>query len=215
MAGNDSGFINGYRLSKKTGGLESLPHRFDPITMGQLLSALRDARTLGAHVPNTDNLTALALIEGRSDFGFNQLDQNNKKAVQLADTLSKEPYNHTQLASQFAAAVMDKMQAAQRLKIPFAKAWNGTGRSEYGQTGDEYAKFHQQHVDDAAREEKNSDLRNFINTHLYSEFKPTPPPPKPKSWMEGLFGQNAPPADDISNTTLPDEYSPGGRERLI
>jgi hypothetical protein len=31
------------------------------------------------------------------------------------------------------------MQTANRLKIPFERAWNGTGRSEFGKTGKDYA----------------------------------------------------------------------------
>jgi hypothetical protein len=79
---------------------------------------------------------------------------------------------HSRMAADFAAAIYDKQQLADRINKPFQEVWNGTGRSSMtGRTGaqhnDRYNQFGY-----AVDSPKNAELMNVLNSAY--NYKPTP-----------------------------------------
>lgn len=135
-------YVKGYRADPKGryGGkdrLETLPTKLDKAEMYSILSTLKDAEQLGMPKLSDAQLANMFLNEGRGDAGFNRLNTDNPKAVELANKLKEK--GHTALGAEFAGAVLDKMQLAQRLKKDFNEVWNGTGISREGRTGSQNA----------------------------------------------------------------------------
>ena len=126
----------GYRAdpNSKT-GVESMPTYFHKQSVIDTANAMKDMQTIGGRTLSPQDYTNLLLHEGRSDAGFNELDKNNKEA----NFFAKQLYNigHEDRPADTAAAIHQKMQEADRLKIPFGEAWNGTGKSHVG-SGKEY-----------------------------------------------------------------------------
>ena len=169
-------------------GLETLPssfehrnfvsHKSSEDMMRRHVEALRAAKEFGFNMPkevmNSKFLAALALKEGRPDFGTNQFNVNNDKAIEVYNKLAPRFGND---AATFAASVYDKGEVASRLKIPFPMAWNGTGVWRYdGKTiasGENYAKQFPIFLK-AAEHPKNAPLVDFINQHLNSDTYTTP-----------------------------------------
>lgn len=119
--------IFGRRPDLKTGKMETLTKPYDMETMGNLLDAYRNAQALDPKFPKltAEQLTRLALEEGRSNFGYNQWDVNNKKQQQIVKDLTA--IGHDEYSAGFAAAIKDRYDAAKRLKRPFEEVWNGAG----------------------------------------------------------------------------------------
>lgn len=184
-------------------GLETLPTSFDPqssgagwhsvpgqqkmvATAGNPVNMYAYARELGRSakygVPQLSavELAALALKEGRDDFGANMYDHNNPQLQALAkrlypqqaddalDWYAKHGSNAAGPtvygAKLFPVAVADKMAVAKRLGIPFAEAWNGTG-SNGRSTGADYARGYEHYLK-AAANPKNKALVDFIQSAL-------------------------------------------------
>ena len=118
-------------------GLETQATNYNQAMLQAYAKALRDAQYHGGKTLTPEQLMTLALVEGRSDFGYNDLDVNDKRAKALAENLIAQGHNAD--AAGFAAAVDNKMRTAERLGIPFTVAWNGTGRG-VGGTGRDYAR---------------------------------------------------------------------------
>lgn len=112
---------------KRKDRMETQPYAFDMGTMFNLLSAYKHARELDPTMPNisAEQFTRLALEEGRSNFGYNQWDVNNKKQKALVDALEKE--GHDRYSAGFAAALKDRADTAKRLNRDMFEVWNGTG----------------------------------------------------------------------------------------
>lgn len=110
-----------------------------------------------------DQLAAFALKEGRSDYGFNGGDfgvtgsnYSNKTYKELQSKFNAHPQDLG-----FIAHIADKQRVADKHNIPFAHAWNGTGKNLKGTSGAEYAKdweFHRQ----AALRDENKPLMDLI-----------------------------------------------------
>ena len=116
-------------------GLETLPTEFRTNTLMDYAKAAGLASSMGYKQPTPDQLTNLALQEGaRSDFGHNRsLSYDHPDVAKLiSEGIAPD-------SAAFAILAHQKMQTANRLKIPFERAWNGTGRSEFGKTGKDYA----------------------------------------------------------------------------
>jgi len=222
--------IFGYRYNYKKDGIENTAKKFDADKMKGYLEALRNARAIGMSIPSPEHLAATALLEGRSDFGYNSYNTDNKQANALYNKLMGDPFFHSPKQAGFAAALLDKFQTAARLNIPEPKAWNGTGvNKETGLSGDDYAAAHQSTLDTAIPFPKNDKFLRFIKDNLRDPAPPPPapsastapaPPPPEKSWWQKLIGENQPvqtdnPVGQDTDVTLPEDYSPGGRERLI
>lgn len=136
--------------------MESLDYGFDKETMGSLLSAYKDAaKRHGLPMLHPDELTNLALVEGRSNFGYNEYNVNNKKARKIAEDLVAQ--GHDPYAAGFPAAILDKQMTAQRLGVPFYQVWNGSGKAAR-----EYNKKIEEHKY-AVQDPRNQSLRGFIS----------------------------------------------------
>ena len=141
--------------------METMPTRLDKTTIEEYIKAMRAGKSLGIPQLSPEQLARMLLVEGRSDFGFNALNENNKIAMQKAALLNE--MGHTRVASDFAAALFDKQQAANRLNKPFQEIWNGTGRSDLtGRTGAQHSNRYNQ-FGYAVDHPKNAELMAAIN----------------------------------------------------
>jgi hypothetical protein len=142
--------------------METMPTTVDKTTVEEYIKAMRAGQSLGVPQLTQDQLAKMLLVEGRGDFGFNALNENNKAAMQKAELLQE--MGHNRLASDFAAALYDKQQLADRINRPFQEVWNGTGRS--GMTGRTGAQHNQRFNEFgyAVDHPKNAELMNTINS---------------------------------------------------
>jgi len=135
--------------------VETIDYGYDKETMGNLLNAYNDAvKYHGIPKMHPDDLANMALVEGRSNFGYNEYNNNNKKANKIVQDLIKR--GHDPYAAGFPAALMDKQQTAERLGVPMPQVWNGGGRE-----AKDYAKRVEEHKY-AVEHPKNQPLRQFI-----------------------------------------------------
>jgi hypothetical protein len=206
----------GYRADPKNRsgrgtGLESVPLKFvgnksayklpevNPLNVDALrqnMEALRYARELGYPMPPEANdpkfWAGIALEEGRSDFGANGFNTNNKKAIELHDKVSDR---FGSMPAAFAAAVFDLGQTASRRKIPFAHAWAGLGTTDQKNDEGEIREGSQYHTGanfptylqsfiDAAGHPKNKDFLGFIDQHLNGQDYSTPLPDSIKTQLD-------------------------------
>jgi len=118
-------------------GLETMPIYLDKMQLQEYVRAMRAGEPHGVPQLPPEYLANMALREGRSDFGFNQINHHNAKAMAISKTLATSG-QHEDPASDFAGAIYDKMNTAMRLKKPFSTLWNGTGVNDYGQSGKQY-----------------------------------------------------------------------------
>jgi len=174
--------------------LETLPSRVDKTTMQDFIKAMRAGEKYGVPQLPPEYLAALLMQEGRSDFGFNEMNMNNPRARMIAEMLMKEGFDDT--SAGFGGALYDKMQTAMRLKKPFSTIWNGTGVSMYGQTGNQYTdKFGQGFG--AVMHPKNEPLLGSIK----EAYNYQPPQPPQGISAEGLA--NAMPVFNAGGSTTP------------
>lgn len=141
--------------------METMPTTFDRNMIDAYIKAMRAGAPVGVPQLTQQQLAQMLLTEGRSDFGFNQLNENNKRALQKADLLQE--MGHDRLPAEFAAALYDKQQTANRLNRPLQEVWNGLGRSSAGRTGAQ----HNQRYNEfgyAVNSPKNTELMNTINS---------------------------------------------------
>lgn len=135
-------FIPAYRpdIKGKFGGkegLETMPTYFDKMQIQDYVRAMRAGEPHGVPQLPPEYLANLALREGRSDFGFNEMNYKNKKAADISKLLATSG-QHEDEAANFAGAIRDKMDTSRRLNKPFSTVWNGTGVNKVGQSGDQY-----------------------------------------------------------------------------
>ena len=176
-------------------GLETKPTYLDKMQIQEMVRAMRAGEPHGVPQLPPEYLANLALREGRGDFGFNQINANNQRAMQTSKALATSG-QHEDNPSDFAGALQDKMELAMRLKKPFSTVWNGTGVNSYGQSGAQYTdKFTQGFP--ATMHPKNAELLAAIREAY--ENKPKQPPQQPSSMM--------PPVDQMGN---PLGYNVGG-----
>lgn len=192
--GND-GLIDAYRANPKNkfgakDYIETQPTRLNATQITAYMNALRDAQNLGVKPLSAEQLATMALLEGRSDFGYNMFDYKNPKAVNLAQTLS-DYMGHDPQAAGFAAAVLEKQQQSQRTGIPFTTLWNGTGRGSAGTGADYTRRYNAAYNTGAYEHPKNALLYEAIVDGLMPE--------KPKTTM--------PQVDAMGNPT---GYKEGG-----
>ena len=132
---------------------------YDRETLSNLLSAYRDAaKKHGLKTLSPDELVNLALVEGRSNFGYNEYNTNNKRAVKIAKDLEAQGYDP--YAAGFPAAILDKQMAAERLGVPFYQVWNGAGKA----AKDYNTRIEQQKY--AVQDPRNQQLRSFVYENL-------------------------------------------------
>ena len=175
-------------------GIETIKSRVDKTTMENFVKAMRAGEKYGVPQLPPEYLAALLLQERRGDFGFNELNKHNKKAQQIAEMLMQEGFDDA--SAGFGGALYDKMQFAMRLKKPFSTLWNGTGRSKYGKTGDEYTEEFGQGFG-AVMHPKNQPLLGSIK----EAYNYQPPQPPQGITAEGLA--NAMPMFNAGGSTTP------------
>jgi hypothetical protein len=139
--------------------METSDTGYDRETMRNLLNAYKEAAAMhGLKMLSPDDLLTMALVEGRSNFGYNDYNVNNKRAFNIAESLKEK--GHDRYAAGFPAAIVDKQMAAERLKVPFYQVWNGAGPKarEYNQRI-EQSRY-------AVEDPRNQNLRNFIRESM-------------------------------------------------
>jgi hypothetical protein len=149
-------------------GLETQPTKLNSFEIYAHVRALAGAKKLGVPQLSAQELTALALKEGKDNFGALWTDENNKDSMRVFSALEPKVGNS---AANFAALVAEKKATAKRLGIPFAEAWNGTGHSyaDKNTTGADYARNYGTHYMKAALHPKNRPLLNLIQSALDAE----------------------------------------------
>jgi hypothetical protein len=160
-------YITGRRYDAKTKDkVETMPLYYHTGDMDRYLKAHKDAQAFGGPKLTPDQLTAMALVEGREDFGYNTWDTGNPKVVKYYSNLVKngmDPHD-----AGFAAAIYEKDLVAKRLKIPFETAWNGTGTSIWNKSGKNYSDTVNK-TKEAVKHPKNETLYNFIKQRASNE----------------------------------------------
>lgn len=167
--GQDS-LIDAYRANPKNkfgakDFIETQPTRLNSAQITAYMKALRDAEQFGVKPLTPEQLVTMALVEGRSDLGYNMFNYNNPKALKMAETLS-DYMGHNPDAAGFAAAVLDKQMQSQRLNIPFTTLWNGTGRGTGGTGADYTRRYNEAYNAGAYEHPKNALLYEAIANGL-------------------------------------------------
>jgi len=135
--------------------METTDYGYDKETLGTLLNAYKTAaQKHGLEMLHPDDLTNLALVEGRSNFGYNEYNQNNPRAAKIVKDLVAQGYDP--YAAGFPAAIVDKQMQAKRLNVPFYQLWNGAGPA-----ANKYAKRIETEKY-AVEDPRNQSLREYI-----------------------------------------------------
>jgi hypothetical protein len=217
-------------------GLETLPSSFDfwtkgtrnssEDTMRRHIEALRAAKELGFKMPDevydAKYLAAIALQEGRPDFGANAFNINNDKAIEVYNKLAPR---FGQEAATFAAAVYDKGETAKRIKKPFPMVWNGTGtvRDKKGRlaaSGENYAARFPMFLK-AVDQPKNAPLLGFIDQYLNAKEYTSPLTVTMEQDLDREYGKRRAEAFDTASKKLKDaplrqlQYTFLGSEGLL
>jgi hypothetical protein len=157
-----------------TGGDKFHPQDLDPKTSSvytdpskAVQQLYKYARLNGAAAkygyPSLDpeDVAAFALKEGRSDLGHSGVVVGNKDDLAFQKNIM-DTYNLPLHDSNFLVSLYSKNRVANKLGVPLAEAWNGTGVNEAGQTGKQYAKNWEAHKQ-AALHPMNKELMDLIN----------------------------------------------------
>ena len=161
--------------------LEPTPTVLDRGRALEYAHALKQAEQFGGPKLTPKELANYFLVEGRSDAGFNGLDEKNKKAGALAEKIGQMGFGDE--GAEFAAHMWDKGRTANRLKIPLPVAWNGTGRSsESNKTGWDYHKRYQDSLY-AVEHPKNQEFLSTIQMGLSDD-------PKVQAQVQAQIKQN-------------------------
>jgi len=123
-----AGWLQAWRGNARTGAIETLPLSFNPnVHMTNLLSAYkwaRDRKLLPVISPET--WAALAMVEGREDFGYNGLVLDNRPQQKKFSDAVVQAGMTDYLNLFWIVFLYEKISTAQRLGIPFYRAWNGS-----------------------------------------------------------------------------------------
>jgi hypothetical protein len=170
---NPNDFMAAHRPAHKAkDGVESMPTYYHTGDMGRFLDTYKTAQRYGAPAIPAEKLAAMALIEGREDFGYNGVyNYNNPRAVQLFEMLVSKGADKQ--SAGFAASILDKSETAKRLKIPFENAWNGTGTSIWDKTGRDYVGKVKE-AEKVLEHPKNKPIYDFIKNKLSAEEEGAP-----------------------------------------
>jgi hypothetical protein len=140
---------------------ETLPTKLDRETVIKIAQAAQAGSEVGMPSIGKEQLGNKILLEGRADAGTNEFNRNNKAATKLFKELLDRGID--QQAAMYPAAVLDKVQVANRLGIPFEQAWNGTGRSAMtNRTGAQHAARAEEHKN-ADKDPRNAQFMDLIN----------------------------------------------------
>lgn len=127
--------------------------------------AIASAKELGIPQLSPEVLGGMYLQEGRTDMGSNTHDINNPQSEALVSKLMDQ-YGMDYKTASFLTTVKEKQDIADRLHIPFARAWNGLGRVKgMDRTGTTYANELDAQIA-AAKKPENKNLMDIINLGL-------------------------------------------------
>jgi hypothetical protein len=173
MADKIKDYLHGYRANPKNkygakDYMETLPTEYDKYTLSKYVRAMKEGKELGVPQLTPQQLANMALHEGRHDFGFNTMNSENKKAMEIYKALDEKGFGE---GAAFAGAIYDKYETAKRLNKPFEEVWNGTGVNTLGQSGADYAKNFKE-ANYAATNAKNKDLLDYINRNINDKLTP-------------------------------------------
>lgn len=154
-------------------GIETQPTSVSMNGAYDIVSILEQAQKAGMPPVSARDLANMIMLEGRGDAGANGYDWRNPRTKafvkQLADA---NPGNS--IGPTFAGAVLDKTETAKRLGIPFAKAWNGTGKipgTNWG--GTEYAQRAKEFKGTSALDNpKNAPFMDFLQRAMEGKLTP-------------------------------------------
>jgi hypothetical protein len=122
-----AGWLQAWRGDARTGNIETLPLSFNPNGMTKMLSAYkwaRDHKLLPDISPET--WAALAMVEGREDFGYNGLVLDNRpQQRKFLDQVTQAGMSDY-LSQYWIVFLHEKLATAQRTGIPFYRVWNGS-----------------------------------------------------------------------------------------
>ena len=124
------------------------------------------AKALNLPTVSPELLGALALKEGRSDFGFNEFLASAPEDVRFQQFLHKK-YNFSPRQKQFLGMLNYANRVAKKKGVPFAAVWNGLGTNIHGQTGFDYSKALASHTA-ALNDPRNAQLKALLQT-AYSD----------------------------------------------
>jgi hypothetical protein len=123
-----AGWLQAWRGNARTGTIETLPLSFNPnAQMTNLLSAYkwaRDRKLLPVIPPET--WAALAMVEGREDFGYNGLVLDNRPQQQKFLDQVMQAGMTDFLSKYWIVFLQEKLATAKRLSMPFYRVWNGS-----------------------------------------------------------------------------------------
>jgi hypothetical protein len=154
-------------------GIETQPTNVSRNSAYDIVSILEQAQKAGMPPVSVRDLADMIMLEGRGDAGANGYDWRNPRTKafvkQLADA---NPGNSN--GPTFAGAVLDKTETSKRLGIPFAKAWNGTGKipgTNWG--GTEYAQRAKEFKGTSALDHpKNAPFMDFLQRAMEGKLTP-------------------------------------------
>jgi len=145
---------------KRSTDYQAIVDCINSVEEAEILIADNEGRQIGWALVSA---YGLADDETVIDFGYNDYNVNNKKAVKIAQDL--QTIGHDPYAAGFPAAIVDKQMTAQRLGVPFFQVWNGGGKA----AKDYNSRIQTQRY--AVQDPRNQDLRG----HVYQSLGLKPP----------------------------------------
>lgn len=133
-----------------------------------ILHALADAQRINKNISiSPEEMTALLMQEGRTDFGATDLTSTDKawahnpQAVKLEKALIDMGHNPN--SAGMAALMLEKQQVAKRKGVPWQAAWNGLGKTSSGRTWKDYVKEYNMNLNNVGA---NKDALDYIRAHM-------------------------------------------------
>jgi hypothetical protein len=164
------------------------------------------AQNLGLPSMTPAEMAAFAIKEGRSDVGHSGVLPRTKDELAFDEKL-RTTYNLHSRDRNFLTSIFAKQKVAEKFKIPFAEAWNGTGTNAAGQTGKQYAQDYQNHLQ-AATHPKNQQLLNLIQRGIDDGAK-YGLPLKENRYKDSSPSQKKVPYKKGGSVKMPNNYSDG------
>lgn len=152
---------------------ETLPKQFSRAAIIEMLNGINAGLANGMPEIGAKNYGDKVLLEGREDAGTNGYNSNNPRAAKLANTVAEQARTFDSPASAYPAAVLDKMEVAKRLNIPFELAWNGTGRTKGGEADGQRHSARADKMVGAIDDPKNVELKDLIDRGIKGDLTPT------------------------------------------
>lgn len=156
-----------YGSDAMSGGWKQVNKQTNPyLPISNAYALVRDmkaAEQLGVAQLPPETIAGLVLQEGGAWMGAQGYDKTQPKQVAMYNKLIEAGIPNTTAST--LTQITYKQDLANRLKIPFGAAWNGTGKNWAGQSGVDYAKNLERQIA-AANHEKNKEFMGVLNSAL-------------------------------------------------